>query len=165
MFDSIIVPAFLTRDQTLFSFWRRKTECIEAAKIGPDLRFRPFGSTGYLTIIGRGWAKYRDLSVAFRSVIGSVRQIIDLRDKPVVASPNVGCLLRLIDLMKWKMNTTEQGQFTKSKVLSENFLLNMSLLCICQWQSKLILEYAFYIQLSLCSVYFKNIRIIYWWDI
>ena len=102
MFDSIIVLAFLTRDQTLLSFWRRKTECIEAAKIGPDLRLRPFGSTGYLTIIGRGWAKYRDLSVAFRSVIGSVRQmqIIDLRDKPVVASPNVGCLLRLIDLMK-----------------------------------------------------------------
>ena len=61
MFDSIIVQAFLTRDQTLFSFWRRKTECMEAAKIGPDLRLRPFG---------RGWAKYRDLSVAFRSIIG-----------------------------------------------------------------------------------------------
>ena len=37
----------------------------------------------YLTIIGRGWAKYRDLSVASRSIIcrsRRVRQIIDLRD-------------------------------------------------------------------------------------
>ena len=49
------------------------------------------------------------------------------------------------------MNTTEtnmytQWQFTKSKMLSETFLLNMSLLCICQQQSKLIFEHAFYIQ-------------------
>ena len=37
----------------------------------------------YLTIIGRGWAKYRDLSVASRSIIcrsRRLRQIIDLRD-------------------------------------------------------------------------------------
>ena len=37
----------------------------------------------YLTIIGRGWAKYRDLSVASRSIIClslRLRQIIDLRD-------------------------------------------------------------------------------------
>ena len=36
-----------------------------------------------LTIIGRGWAKYRDLSVASRSIIcrsRRLRQIIDLRD-------------------------------------------------------------------------------------
>ena len=33
----------------------------------------------YLTIIGRGWAKYHDLSVASRSII-RLRQIIDLQD-------------------------------------------------------------------------------------
>ena len=39
--------------------------------------------TQQLTIIGRGWAKYRDLSVASRSIIcrsRRLRQIIDLRD-------------------------------------------------------------------------------------
>ena len=37
----------------------------------------------YLTIIGRGWAKYHDLSVASRSIIcrnRRLRQIIDLQD-------------------------------------------------------------------------------------
>ena len=39
--------------------------------------------TKYLTIIGRGWAKYRDLSLASRSIIcrsRRLRQITDLRD-------------------------------------------------------------------------------------
>ena len=41
VFDNTIVPTFLARDQALFSFRRRKTECMEAAKIGPDLRLQP----------------------------------------------------------------------------------------------------------------------------
>ena len=44
---------------------------------------RKFCASECLTIIGRGWAKYRDLSVASRSIIcrsRRLRQIIDLRD-------------------------------------------------------------------------------------
>ena len=44
---------------------------------------RSFANHKYLTIIGRGWAKYRDLSVASRSIICQsrrLRQAVDLRD-------------------------------------------------------------------------------------
>ena len=48
-------------------------------------------------------------------------------------------------------------QFTNSKKLSQTiFLLNMSLLCICQEQSKLIFEYALYILSLYYTTFFKK---------
>ena len=73
-----------TWQQLYFILWRqyRNKIILKLTKIRKRLQLFAGMSTNKLTIIGRGWEKYRDLSVASRSIISRSRrlkQIIDLR--------------------------------------------------------------------------------------
>ena len=74
-----------TWQQLYFILWRQyKNKIIlKLTKIRNRLQLFAGMSANKLTIIGRGWEKYRDMSVASRSIISRSRrlkQIIDMRD-------------------------------------------------------------------------------------
>ena len=74
-----------TWQQLYFILWRhyKNKIILKLTKIRSRLQLSAGMSANKLTIIGRGWEKYRDMSVASRSIISQSRrlkQIIDLRD-------------------------------------------------------------------------------------
>ena len=103
----------------------------------------------YLTIIGGGWAKYRDLSVASRPVIfrsRRLRQIIDLRDTDksryfattefnncfIISSPSLFFLMNILgkrsDLPFSRKSDRKKEKSTVSFTHEQNIICSQTLL-------------------------------------